>query len=157
MSSKDLKEEAYKVWRARAAEESEQRRQQGTVALWLERDPNEAGTFTHECQSELHEVVSVLREQGIEFEAPFLAVDAVDAVCGYTGQFIISLAQVASPVLTATLVAWIKRNPSRKIRVEFHPSGKLKTIEAQTDEQVLSIAKALDQEARVAARKPVTK
>jgi hypothetical protein len=31
--------------------------------------------------------------------------------------------------------------------VEFHPNGKLKTIEAQTDEQVLSIAKALDQEA----------
>jgi hypothetical protein len=37
--------------------------------------------------------------------------------------------------------------------VEFHPNGRLKTIEAQTDEQVLSIAKALDEEARARAPK----
>jgi hypothetical protein len=82
-------------------------------------------------------------------------VDAADAVGGYTGQLVISLAQIASPFLTAALVAWVKR-PSRKVRVEFHPNGKLKTIEAQTDEQVLSIAKALDQEARARVPKAET-
>lgn len=90
----------------------------------------------------------LLRDKGLEVKAPFMALNSADAVSGYTGQLIISLAQIASPVLTAALVAWLKGRPSRKVRVEFHPSGKVKTVEAQTEEQVLSLAKALDQEAR---------
>jgi hypothetical protein len=82
-------------------------------------------------------------------------VDAVDAIGGYTGQFVISFVSVASPFLTAALVAWLHGKLGRKVRVEFHPDGKLKTIEAQTAEQVLSIAKALEEEAR--ARAPKTK
>jgi len=69
-------------------------------------------------------------------------------VGGYTGELIIALASIASPLVTHVLVAWLQRKPGRKVRVEFHPSGKLKTVEAQTEEQVLSIAKALAQEAR---------
>jgi hypothetical protein len=150
-NSDGWKDEAYKAyvakWQAHEAEESERRRQAGKIAIWLDRGPDDAKTFTREHQIELHEVVDGLRKQGVELETPFLAVDAVDAVGGYTGQLVISLAHIASPFLTAALVAWLKR-PGRKVRVEFHPNGMLKTVEAQTDEQVLSIATALNQEAR---------
>ena len=156
----EWKKEAYEAyvarWKAREAEESEARRQAGQVAIWLDRSPDDAETFTKDHQAELYEVLGpLLRDKGLEVKAPFMALDSVDAVSGYTGQLIISLAQIASPVLTAALVAWLKGRPSRKVRVEFHPSGKVKTVEAQTEEQVLSLAKALDQEAR--ARVPKAK
>jgi hypothetical protein len=122
----------------------------------LERGPNDAEPFTKEYQVELDEALSPLvRDTGVEAEAPALAVDAVDAVGGYTGELIIALASIASPLITHVLVAWLQRKPGRKVRVEFHPSGKVKTVEAQTEEQVLTIAKALDQEAR--ARVPKAK
>jgi hypothetical protein len=160
MNGQSEKDELYQasvaMWKAREAEESEQRRREGKIAIWLARSPSDAETFTKEHQVELHGVVAALREHGVELEAPFLAVDAVDAVSGHTGQLIVSLAQIASPVVTAALVAWLKGRPGRKVRVEFHPSGKLKTIEAQTDEQVLSIAAALDQEARAKIPKSET-
>lgn len=143
-------EAACKRWAAERAEESERRRQAGKIAIWLERGPDNAETFTHEHQVELRTVVDALRKEGLELEAPALAVDAADAIGGYTGQLIISLVHAASPFLTAALVAWLKR-PGHRVRVEFHPNGRLKTIEAQTDDQVLSIAKALDEEARVRA------
>ena len=154
--SNDWKDEAYKAYvaklRAHEAEESDRRRQEGKVTIWWDRAPNDAETFTAQHQIDLHEFIDALRKQGIELEAPFLAVDAADAVSGYTGQVIISLVQAVGPVLTGVLVAWLKR-PGRKVRVEFHPSGKTKTVEAQSTEQVLSIVKALDEEARKDASK----
>ncbi|WP_148293624.1 hypothetical protein [Azospirillum sp. B4] len=149
--SGDWKNEVYQAYLARRrafeAEESDRRKQQGKIAIWLKRGPDDAETFTREHQIELRDVVTGLRGQGIELDAAFMAVDSAEAISGYTGEFVILLTQAASPFLTGALVAWLKR-PGRKVRVEFHPSGKLKTIEAQSEEQVLSIAKALDQEAR---------
>jgi hypothetical protein len=83
--------------------------------------------------------------------------DSADAVSGYTGQLIISLASIGASTLTAVLVAWLKGRPGYKVRVEFHPSGKLKSVEAQTEEQVVSIANALDQEVRAKATQVDTK
>ena len=159
-SADEMREEAYKAYVARRqafeAAESERRRQAGQVAIWLDRSPDDAETFTRQLQAELYEVLGpLLRDKELEIEAPFMTLDSADAVSGYIGQLIIPLAQIASPVLTAALVAWLKGRPSRKVRVEFHPSGKVKTVEAQTEEQVLSLAKALDQEAR--ARDPKAK
>jgi hypothetical protein len=152
-NSEDLREKAYKIWRTREAEESERRRQEGKVAIWLERGPNDAETFTKEHQAELHDIIGALHKDGIELEAPFMAVDAADAIGGYTGQLVISLAQSASPFLLAALVAWLKGRPPRKVRIEFHANGKVKTIEAQTDDQVLSLVKTLDKEARAKVQK----
>ena len=150
MSPEDWKDELYQAyvakWRAHEAEESDRRRLEGKIAVWLERSPDDAETFTPEHQVELQGVVGTLRAQGVELEAPFLAVDAADAVSGYTGQLIASLA--ASPILTAAAVAWIKGRQGRRVRIEFFPNGKVKKIEAQTAEEVLSIAAALKEEAR---------
>jgi hypothetical protein len=159
-SPEEWKKEAYEAYVARRkaheAEQSEIRRQAGQVAIWLDRSPDDAETFTKDHQAELREVLNpILRDKRLEVDAPFLALDAADAVSGYTGQLIIALASI--PAITKVLVAWIQRKPGRKIRVEFHPSGKVKTVEAQTEEQVLSLAKALDQEARAEVPKAKTK
>jgi hypothetical protein len=152
-SIEEWKDEAYKAyvarWKAHEAEESERRRQGGEVAIWLGRSPDDAQTFTRDHQAELHELLGpLLRDKELKVDAPFMALDSADAVSGYTGEVIIALAYIARPLITHALVAWIRRKPGRKIRVEFHPGGKVKTVEAQTEEQVLSIAKALEQEAR---------
>ena len=159
-SPDEWKKEAYEAYvaslKADEAEQSETRRQAGQVAIWLDRNPDDAETFTKDHQAELHEVLGpLLRDKELKVEAPFMALDSADAVGGYTGQLIIALASI--PAITKVLVAWIQRKPGRKIRVEFHPSGKVKTVEAQTEEQVLSLAKALDREARAEVPKTKTK
>jgi hypothetical protein len=161
-TAEEWKKEAYEAyvarWKAREAEESEHRRQAGQVAVWLGRGPDDAKTFTKDHQAELYEVLGpVLRDKGLEVDAPVMTLDSADAVGGFTGEMIIALAYIARPLITHALVAWIKRKPGRKIRVEFHPGGKVKTVEAQTEEQVLSLVKALDQEARATAPKAKTK
>jgi hypothetical protein len=147
----EWKEEAYKAYvaklKAREAEESQRRRQAGQVAIWLGRSPDDAKTFTKEHQAELYEMLGpLLPDKELEVDAPFMALDSADAVSGYTGELIVALASI--PAIAKVLVAWIQRKPGRKIRVEFHPSGKVKTVEAQTEEQVLSIIKTVNQEAR---------
>jgi hypothetical protein len=92
-SPEEWKEEAYKAyverWTAERAEEGERRRQAGKIAIWLDRSPDDAETFTKDHQAELHEVLDpILRDKGLEVEAPFLAVDSTDAVSGYTGELI---------------------------------------------------------------------
>jgi hypothetical protein len=154
----EWKKEAYEAyvakWKAHEAEESERRRQAGQVAIWLGRGPDDAETFTKDHQADLHEVLGpLLRDKELKADAPFMALDSAEAVSGYTGEVIIALAYIARPLITHALVAWIKRKPGRKIRVEFHPGGEAKTVEAQTEEQVLALVKALDQEARPKAPK----
>jgi len=71
---KDEKDKAFARWAAEAAAESERRRQEGKIAIWLERGPNDAEPFTKEHQVELGEVLSPLvRDKGVEVEAPALA------------------------------------------------------------------------------------
>jgi hypothetical protein len=155
-SPEEWKEEAYKAyverWTALRAEESERRRLAGKITIWLDRSPDDAETFTKDHQAALREVLDpILRDKGLEVEAPFLTLDSADAVGGYTGELIIALASI--PAIAQILVAWLQRKPGCKVRVEFHPSGKVKTVEAKTEEQVLSIVNALDQEARARASK----
>ncbi len=153
----DWRDEIYEAyvarWAAAEAEEGERRRKEGKIAIWLERADDDAPTFSHDHQAELRHVLSALRDKGVEPEAPFMAMDAADAVSGYTGQLIISLAQIAAPVLTAALVAWLKGRPGRKVRVEFYPDGKPKKVEAQTEEQVLKLIKAAREESEPQAPK----
>lgn len=152
----EIKKAAFARWEAEAAAESERRRQEGKIAIWLERAEDDAPTFTREGQNELHSIVHMLRDER-ELEAPFLAVDAADAISGYTGQLIITAALIAAPVLKDALVAWIKGRATRKVRVEFHPNGKLKRVEAQTEEQVLEVIEAIRHEAEPSVSKKKTK
>jgi hypothetical protein len=90
------KEEGYKAyvakWKAHEAEESEHRRQAGQVAIWFDRSRDDAKTFTTDHQAELHEVLDpLLRDKELQAKATFMALDAADAVSGYTGQLLIAL------------------------------------------------------------------
>jgi muconolactone delta-isomerase len=157
-SAYERRKEIYKAqverWQAREGEESEHRRQVGQVAIWLLRSPDDAETFTSDHQEELREVLApLLRDKELDIDAPVMALEPNGSVYGYYGQLIIALASIASPIVTHVLVAWLQRKPGRKVRVEFHPGGEVETVEAQTEEQVLSLVKALDQEARPKASK----
>ena len=139
----DWKDEAYKAyltkWEAHEAQEAARRRQDGQIAIWLKPAEEDAPVFSHEQQAELRAFVKVLREQEIEPRAPMMALDSAEAVGGYTGQFIIALAQVAAPVLTAALVTWINGKLGRKIIIEFYPGGSVKKVEAQSSEQAMAM------------------
>jgi hypothetical protein len=143
-SAAEERKKAYARWAADGAEESERRRQEGKVAIWLDRGPGDAETFTKELQAELYAIVDPIRLGGVDLEAPFLAADDISAVSGYVGQLIVPLAQIASPLVAVALVAWIKGRAGRKARMEFHPDGRLKMIEAQTPEEVISMFKAVE-------------
>jgi hypothetical protein len=140
--------------RAILMSQSESRTQAGQVTIWLDPGPDDAKTFTKEHQAELREVLGpLLRDKGLEVKAPVLALYSADAVGGYTGQLIIALASI--PAITKVLVAWIQRKPGRKIR--FHQNGQLEVVEAHTEKQILSLVKALQQEARAEVPKTKTK
>jgi hypothetical protein len=77
----------------------------------LERSPDDAETFTKDHQAELREVLDpILRDKGLEVEAPALAVDSVDAVGGYTGELIIALVSIQA---IAQVLARIMREGRR--------------------------------------------
>ena len=134
--------------------QSEIRRQAGQVTIWLDPGPDDAKTFTKEHQAELREVLGpLLRDKELEVKPRIGVLDSVGAGGGYTGEFVIALAFIHS--ITKVLVAWIQRKPGRKIR--FHPNGQLKVVEAHTEKQILSLVKALQQEARAEVPKTKTK
>lgn len=121
------RDELYKAyverWQAREAAESESRKQAGKISIWLERASDDADTFTAEHQAELRAVVTALRDQGIGIEAPFMAMDAADAVGGYTGQIVIELIKAASPLLTGAVIAWLKGGPGGRFVSNFTPAA----------------------------------
>jgi hypothetical protein len=158
--AEDWKDEAYKTylarWQAEEAEESERRRQQGKITIWLERGPGDPETFTREHQAELGEVLRAFRSEGVEVDAPFMTMDSPDAGGGYTGEFIVALAAIAAVAKPfATIIsAWVKAKTGRKARVEFFPDGSPKRIEATSDDEVISIFEAVQSETK---RKPTKK
>jgi hypothetical protein len=151
----ELKKEPYEAYVARQKEQSEIRRQAGQVAISLDPSPDDK-TFTKEYQAELREVLGpLLRDKGL-IKPRVVALDSADAVGGYTGEFVIALASV-SQIVTHALIAWIQRKPGKGVTVEYYPDGTTKKVQAQTAEQMLSLAKVLDQEARAKVPKAKTK
>lgn len=131
----DWKHEAYQAyvarWRAHEAAVSERRRQEGKVTIWLERGPEDAETFTREHQMALRTVVAAFEENAIDVDAPFMTLDAADAIGGYTGEIAV-LATAFGPVLTGILGAWLQSKTGRKVKLK---DGDIE-IEAQSVEDV---------------------
>lgn len=103
---KDWKEEAFRAFAAKRAEEEAewQRSNPDKVKIYLMQASGEPPTFSAQGQSNLREVLASLKEHKIEVDAPIMAMDSVDAVGGYTGKIAV-LAKAVGPVLTGILGA----------------------------------------------------
>jgi hypothetical protein len=115
----DAKKEALEAMAAkRAKDEAAWRRDNvGKVRFYLVNASDDPPTSSTEGQIHLRSVIAALKENKIEADAPFLAVDSVDAVGGYTGEIAV-LASAFGPVLTGILCAWLQSKAGRKVRLK---------------------------------------
>jgi len=88
-------------------------------------------------QQELRNVSSSLHEAGISFSQRGIAFDSAHAVGYPLGEYFISLAQIAAPIVTAALVAWIHGRAGRKVKLKV---GDIE-IEATTQDEVDALLK----------------
>ena len=93
----------------------------------------------------LRSVMAAFKKNKIEIDAPFMTLDSVDAVGGYTGQIAV-LASAFGPVLAGILGAWLQSKAGRKVRLK---DGDIE-IEARTVEEV---GKLLDMAAEQRAKR----
>jgi hypothetical protein len=136
----DWREEAFRNFVAQQAREDAQwqRDNPDKVRFYLEGAPDEPLTFTVQGQESLQSVITALKENRIEADAPVMAVDSADAVGGYTGLiavFITSLASASSVIA----VAWLKARAGRKVRIK---DGDIE-VEAATVDDVTKLHKQI--------------
>ena len=111
---RDWKKEALEAMEAKwAAEEVAWRKSNpGKIRVYLVNAFDDPPTFSVEGQVDLRSLVGALKANKIEADAPFMTLDSVDAVGGYTGEIAI-LASAFGPVLTGILGAWLQSKAGR--------------------------------------------
>ena len=131
--TQDWKQEALDAMAAKlAAEEAAWRRDNvGKIRLYLLNASDDPPTFSAEGQVPLRTMMAAFKENEIEVDAPFMTLDSVDAVGGYTGEIAV-LAHAFGPILVGILVAWLNSKTGRKVRLK---DGDVE-VEAATVEDV---------------------
>ncbi len=143
----DWKEEGLKAIAARSAADEKAWRinNAGKVRFFLTKAPDEPPTFSADGQVNLRNVIAALKEGEIEVDAPFMTLDSIDAVGGYTGEIAV-LATAFGPILTGILGAWLQSKAGRKVKFK---DGDIE-VEARTVEEV---GKLLDMAAEQRAKR----
>jgi hypothetical protein len=85
----EMRAEAEARWRRQWAQERQRGKRAGLATMLLMPAADEPAVFSEDFQAELRSVRASFSENSVQFEAPFLALDAVDAVSGYTGELLI--------------------------------------------------------------------
>lgn len=129
----EAKKEALEAMAAKWAKEEETWRRDnvGKVRFYLVNAADDPPTFSVEVQADLRNVIAALHANKIEADAPFMTLDSVDAVGGYTGEIAV-LAKALGPVLTGILGAWLQSKAGRKVRLK---DGDIE-VEARTVQEV---------------------
>ena len=83
-------------------------------------------------QLELRDFSSALREAGVTFSQRAMAFDSAQAVGYPLGEYFLSLAGIAGPVLGVAVGAWLQGRAGRKVRLKV---GDIE-IEAASQEEV---------------------
>jgi hypothetical protein len=86
----------------------------------------------HEYQAEFRDLKNALSAGGVDAETPFMALDSMDAVSGYTGEIIVSFALIAGSVVTGVVGAWLQKKAGRKIIIKIGDNR----LEASTKEDL---------------------
>jgi hypothetical protein len=124
------------------------------VKIWLVQSSDDPPLFSSE---EIQSVRNALRNEGIEADTPFMVMDSPDAWGGYTGEFIIQVADIVVPAVAGIIGAWLHGRSGRKVRVEFYADGKPKRIDAPTAAEFTLALEAARREAQPRPAKKTTK
>lgn len=123
----------------------------GALIIRLLQAPDEEGLTSPAFQGEIREIQSSLRDGGADAKADWITQDAVDAWCGYLGVIKV-VVPTAIPVVSAVLMAYMKRQAGRKVQVEL--DGKRLMINGATTEEVGRVLKLLEDSQSVKLEKP---
>jgi ribosome modulation factor len=135
-SKEDIIAEAHANWARQRAQLHQERKEAGLSTVILKPADDEPPLLSTEYQTEFIELKKMLHENGVEAEAPFIVMDSVGGGGGYIGELLIPIAQVAGPIVAASLVAWLQGRAARKVRVRFGDIEiEAPTKEAMTNEE----------------------
>ena len=115
----EIRPEAEARWRRQWEQEHERRKEAGLVTIRLVPEADEPPVFSHDFQAEFRSLKTSLSQDGVEAEAPFMALDSADAVSGYTGELLIPFIQFVGPVVGVVVGAWLQSKAGRKVRIKI--------------------------------------
>lgn len=115
----EIRAEAEARWRRQWEQEHQRRKEAGLATIRLVPETDEPPVFSHDFQAEFRGVKASLTENGVQVEAPFMALDSANAVSGYTGELLISFVQFVGPVVGVVVGAWLQSKAGRKVRIKI--------------------------------------
>lgn len=83
----------------------------------LKRSPDDPEQFSREYQETIGDVLAASRVDGVKTMPRIFTMDSVDAVGGYTGEFI-AIAKALGPATIAALGGWLAGRNGRKVRIK---------------------------------------
>ena len=101
------------------------------IKIVLRPSPEEPQLFSRETQDNMNAVLSAFYDAGIKTRATGMAFDSIDAVGGFTGEFI-ALATTLGGTVVGALGTWLASRNGRKVRLKI---GDVEA-EAKTQEEV---------------------
>jgi hypothetical protein len=104
----EIRAEAEARWRRQWEQEHERRKEAGLATIRLVPQADEPPVFSHHFQAEFRSVKASLNENGVQIEAPFMALDAADAVSGCTGDLLIPFIQFVGPAIGVVVGAYAR-------------------------------------------------
>jgi hypothetical protein len=115
----EMRAEAEAHWRRQWEQEHERRKEAGLATIRLVPEAEEPPVFSHDFQAEFRSAKASLSENGVQVEAPFMALDAADAVSGYAGELLIPFIQFVGPAVGLVVGAWLQSKAGRKVRIKI--------------------------------------
>jgi hypothetical protein len=110
-----------------------------TLRLTLVHCAADDAAFSPNYQGELRQFYQLVRASGIRMSAVAFTLPDVAGDRGLTGEFVMPLADVISPMLGAAAIAWLQGRAGRRLRLTV---GDVE-VEARTPAELLQQAQAL--------------
>ena len=145
----EQEEEIAKTWAAYQARQKQMWREErgdNKLQISLIRASDDPETFSTDYQAELHGFVEQGRADGLEIQTFGMAMDAVDAVGGIIGEFLVPLAQAVGTVgVGGVIVAWLNGRSGRRVELKFGDIEVKAQTPAEIEEVLKLVAKYRDQ------------
>ena len=87
------------------------------IKFVLKRSPEDGPQFSREHQASIGEVFTAFENEGIKIQPRSFAMDAVNALGGATGEFLV-FAKVLGPAIVAALGGWLAGRNGRKVKIK---------------------------------------